>query len=86
MSLPRYVPLLSGAREPNLSSHVPGFVVLYRNQPVAEARLGLPEPLRFAEVLVRLFAAAVKAVGADGVMNVCTAPSAVPIELVASAQ
>ena len=41
-------------------------------------RLGLPEPLSVAEVLVMLVAAVVTAVGGEGVVKLCTEPTPVP--------
>jgi hypothetical protein len=66
--------------------HVPGFVALYRNQPVVVARFGVPVPFSVAEVDVRYVAATVATIGADGVTNVTTAPIASPSPFCASAQ
>jgi hypothetical protein len=46
----------------------------------------LADPVRVAEVLVRLTTGVVTTVGGDGVMNATTAPNAVPEELAAMAQ
>jgi hypothetical protein len=55
--VPSPVPPLAGARVPNASLQVPGFAVLYRNQPVAVAPLGLAEPFKVAELEVTTVAA-----------------------------
>jgi hypothetical protein len=79
------VPLAAGAREPNESLQVPGFVVEYRNQPIAIARFGIPEPFSCAAVLEMLVAATVVVVGGVGVVNVTTLPNVVPTEFIANA-
>ena len=68
------------------SLQLPGFVALYRNQPVVAARLGVPLPFSVAEVDVRLVTTPVLTIGADGVTNVTTDPIPVPTPFCASAQ
>ena len=53
---------------------------------MAAVRLGLPEPLSVAELVVTLVAAVVSAVGTEGVMKVSTEPQTVPAEFDAMAQ
>lgn len=79
-------PPLAGARIPNVSLQVPGLVVLYRNQPVVDAPLGVPEPFNNADAAVTPVAAAVVAVGGSGVVNCTSVPNAVPTEFCAMAQ
>ena len=83
---PRDDPPLRGARVPKVSSHVPGFTVLYRNQPVAMAPLGSPVPFSEAEVEDTEVADVVVATGAEGVVKVKTEPNEVPTALDAIAQ
>src|SRR5690349_16163008 len=83
---PSVVPPLAGARVPNVSLHVPGFVLAYRNQPVAASPRGFALPLSVAPVLVTEDAAAVVTAGAASVVKVSSAPNVVPSELLAMAQ
>ena len=53
---------------------------------MAEARFGLPDPFSCAELVVRLVADAVAAVGADGVMKDWTEPTTWPPEFWTIAQ
>jgi hypothetical protein len=76
----------AGAGVPKLLLHVPGFVVSYRNQPVALAPMGFPEPFNVAVVDVMLLAAKVVAVGGPEVVKDCTPPKAVPSLLFTIAQ
>ena len=76
----------TGAREPNVSLQLPGFVVAYRKYPVVAARFGLPEPFSVAVVEVTLVAATVVAVAGAAVVNDSTDPSAVPSVLCTMAQ
>lgn len=78
MPEPNADPPLTGARVPNVSLHVPGLVVLYRNHAVVDAPFGLDEPLRVAEVSVMLVAAVVVAVGGSGVVKFARVPKPVP--------
>jgi hypothetical protein len=75
---PRLVPPDVGVRVPKVSSHAPGFVVAYRNHPVADAALGFPEPCRVAPLLDRPVTAFVVTTGAPGTVNESTPPNAVP--------
>jgi hypothetical protein len=75
-----------GTRVPNMSSQVPGLLVLRRNQPVAASPFGLAVPLSWAVMLVMLLAAVVVTVGALGVTKLDREPTPVPAELLASAQ
>ena len=52
--------------------------MLYRKYPVVEDPLGVADPFRKADVFVMLDATVVVTVGGDGVVNVKTAPNAVP--------
>jgi hypothetical protein len=70
-----------------MSSHVTGFVVLYRNQPVAALPFGLPAPFSVALVAVTAVAGFVVTRGLDAaVVNDKTEPNEVPTLLVAIAQ
>jgi hypothetical protein len=83
---PRALPPVAGARVPNVSLQVPGFVVPYRNHPVVASWFGLAEPFSVAPVLDTEVAAAVTTVGAADVVNDITAPKLVPTEFEAMAQ
>jgi hypothetical protein len=65
---------------------LPGFTVLYRNQPVAAKPFGFADPLSVALELVTAVAAEVVTVGCDVVVNVITVPKLVPSEFDAMAQ
>jgi hypothetical protein len=80
------VPPAEGARVPNASLQLPGFTVLYRNQPVVVSWFGFAEPLSVAPVLVTEVAATVDTVGADAVVNDITEPKPVPTAFEAMAQ
>ena len=67
---PSDVPPLLGALVPNESLQLPGWLVLYRNQPVAEVPFGSAEPLRVAALLVTEVAAPVETVGGENCPNV----------------
>ena len=84
--MPRDDPPLAGARVPNVSLHVPGSVDEYRNQPVADEPLGLPDPFNSAEAFVAPVAGNVAAVGGSGVVNVLSEPNPVPTEFCAIEQ
>jgi hypothetical protein len=75
-----------GERVPNVSLHVPGLVVAYRNHPVAANWFGLADPFSVAPVLDTEVAAAVTTVGAADVVNESTDPNLVPTEFEAMAQ
>jgi hypothetical protein len=62
---PRAEPDAAGARVPKVSSQVPGFVVEYLNQPLAESPLGSAVPFKVAEFSVTLLAVLVTTLGAD---------------------
>ncbi len=70
---PRLVPPDDGRRVPKVSSHTPGFVVLYLNQPVAAAPFGFAAPFSVPVVVVRLDAAFVVTTGAAGVYAITVA-------------
>ena len=66
---PSAVPPEAGALVPKVSLQVPGFVVLYLNQPVAEAPLGSPVPLRVAlDEVIFVAGEIVVIVGGSGVV------------------
>jgi hypothetical protein len=84
---PKSVPPVLGARVPNVSSQVPGFVVEYRNQPVDETPLGFAVPLSVAPVAVIDVAAFDNRDGAaPGVVNCNTDPKEIPPEFWLTAQ
>jgi hypothetical protein len=83
---PSAVPPLDGARVPNVSLHVPGLVVLYRNHPRDEAMFGFADPFSVAPVPEMPVAASVVTEGDAGVVNESTAPKLVPSALLAMAQ
>jgi hypothetical protein len=84
---PSAEPPLTGARVPNVSLHVPGLTVEYRNHPVVEAPPGFAAPFRVAEVAATEFAAFVTADGAvAAVANESTLPKEVPTLFAAIAQ
>jgi hypothetical protein len=83
---PSAVPPAAGARVPNASLQLPGFTVLYRNQPVAEVMFGFAEALMFAVVPVIPVAARVVTVGTADVENDSTEPKLLPTEFSAMAQ
>ena len=70
MLVPKLVPPETGARVPKASSQLPGFVVLYLNQPVVNPPFGFAEPLRVADVDNTFIAALVVTDGADSVVEV----------------
>ena len=71
-------PVPVGARVPNVSLQMPGFVVSYRNQAVVESRFASDVPLSRAVVGVMSVAVLVTVVGAPGVVKLRTLPAAVP--------
>jgi hypothetical protein len=75
-----------GARVPNVSLQVPGFVVPYRNHPVVVSWFGFADPFSVAPVLDTEVAAAVTTVGVADVVNESTEPKPVPTEFEAMAQ
>ena len=80
-------PPLSGTRVPNESLQVPGLTVPRRNHPVVAAPPGFTEPVRVAEVPVRLLVPEVDTVGAAGsVVKVSTAPLTPPMPGAAAGQ
>ena len=76
----------TGARVPKTSLQLPGFDVLYRNQPVVAAALGLAEASSVAPLLVTAVAPTVRTVGAPGTVNEKMEPNAVPEALETIAQ
>jgi hypothetical protein len=65
---------------------LPGFAVLYRNQPVVVSWFGVADPFSVAVVFVTSVAATVVTLGADAVLNDITDPKPVPAALEAMAQ
>jgi len=63
---PRLLPPADGARVPNVSLHVPGFVLEYRNHAVDDEPPGFADPFKVAPVLVTDDAAFVVATGTAG--------------------
>ena len=75
-----------GARVPKTSLHVPGFVVLYRNQPVEDDPFGIADPLTVAPVPEMAVAGVVVTAGAAVVVNESTVPNDAPATFCAIAQ
>jgi hypothetical protein len=80
------MPPVVGAREPNVSLHVPGSVSEKRKYPVAVDPFAFTVPLSVAETFVIPLAATVVTVGACGVVNDSTDPNDVPALFDAIAQ
>jgi hypothetical protein len=87
MPEPTFVPPLAGARVPNVSLHVPGLAVEYRNQPVVVAPPGTDDAFRRAVAPVISVALLVLDVGNEAVVvNDKMPPNDVPYPFCAIAQ
>jgi hypothetical protein len=83
---PSVAPPVEGARAPNVSLHVPGFVVEKRKNPVVAPPLGVAVPFNVAVDADTAVAAVVVADGSVGVLKVDTAPTPRPSAFSAMAQ